>query len=345
MNEMEKLKELLAEFEERAAALETSDELAIVEREFLGKNSVIRHVLKSLKELNPTERASIAALANSTREKFETTIRERRAVIADRESQLLLTGEWIDRTMPGTWQRPGCLNPVTIVEDRCIEILRTLGFRLEEGPEVETEYFCFDALNIPKHHPARDMQDTFFVKGGYVLRTHTTSVQARVLATRPEPPLKIISRGRVFRNEDVDNTHLAMFHQLEGFWLDKNATFAQMKWVLRFMAEGLFGAGVEVRFKPKFYPYTEPSLGMDVRCTKCAGQGCEACGKAGWLTVIGAGMIHPTVLRGFGYDPETVSGFAFGWGTTRLASQFFGLSELRAMYQQDIRFFRSLMDQ
>jgi phenylalanyl-tRNA synthetase alpha chain len=337
------LDQLQNDFETALASARTSDDIKNVERTFVGKTSAIRQALKSLAELPPEERAGFAAQVNALRGRFDEGLTQRKTALAAEERLAKIAIEWLDRSMPGTGCQLGSLNPVTIVEDRSLEILRQLGFEIEEGPEIETEYYCFDALNIPKHHPARDMQDTFFLAGGRVLRTHTTSVQARVLSTGRPLPLRIISRGRVYRNEDVDATHLAMFHQLEGFWLDRDVSFAQMKWVLRFMAEGLFGPEVAIRFKPKFYPYTEPSLGMDIQCTRCAGDGCAACHDAGWLTVIGAGMIHPKVLRDFGYDPETVSGFAFGWGTTRLASQFFSLPEIRAMYQPDVRFFRTLL--
>lgn len=324
------------------AAAQTSEQVVELERAYLGKGSAIREALGALRQVDASQRAEIASRMNALRASFEKALQERKTILVAQEADRRALLEWIDTSMPASGMPPGSLNPVTIVEERCLAVLRQLGFTLEEGPEIETEYYCFDALNIPKHHPARDMQDTFFVSGGLVLRTHTTSVQARVLEERRPPPLKVVSRGRVFRNEDVDATHLAMFHQLEGFWLDRSISFGNLKWVLQFVAKGLFGNDVVTRFKPKFYPYTEPSLGMDVRCSRCQGVGCSSCHQAGWLTVIGAGMIHPKVLRNCGYDPDEVSGFAFGWGTTRLASLFFELPEVRLMYQQDIRFLRTL---
>jgi phenylalanyl-tRNA synthetase alpha chain len=224
-----------------------------------------------------------------------------------------------------------------VVERRCLSILQRLGFTLVDGPEVEDEFHNFDALNIPKHHPARDMQDTFFVNGGLLLRSHTTTVQARVLGERRPLPIRVASAGRVYRNEAVDATHLAMFHQLEGLWIDRGLGFAHLKGVLLAVAEGLYGPGHHFRFKPKFYPYTEPSVGMDIRCTACEGAGCAACHGAGWVTIIGAGMVHRNVFTTFGYDPDEVSGIAFGWGTTRLAAQLVSIARVKSLYESDLR--------
>ena len=221
------------------------------------------------------------------------------------------------------------------------------GLTLVDGPEVEHPYYNFDALNIPKHHPARDMQDTFWVDGGWLLRSHTTTVQARVLEARPALPVRICSYGRVYRNEAVDATHSAMFHQFEAIWVDEGLTFAHLKGTLRFIAEALYG-GQRIRFKPKFYPYTEPSAGLDLACSVCDGTGihngrtCEACHGAGWLTILGSGMVHPKMLKEFGYDPERVTGIAFGLGTLRMAAQKSGASRVRSLYEQDQRVMQTL---
>jgi len=206
-----------------------------------------------------------------------------------------------------------------------------------DGPEVEHPFYNFDALNIPEHHPARDMQDTFWVTGGLLLRSHTTTVQARVLESKPELPIRVASLGRVYRNEAVDATHLAMFHQFEGIWVDRGLGFHHLKGTLAFIARALFGAERRVRFKPKFYPYTEPSVGVDVSCAVCDGAGCEACHGAGWVTILGAGMVHPKLFLQFGYDPDEVSGIAFGLGTTRMAAQWAGVSKVRSLYETDMR--------
>jgi len=208
-----------------------------------------------------------------------------------------------------------------------------------EGPEVEHPYYNFDALNIPEHHPARDMQDTFWVDGGWLLRSHTTTVQARVLQQRPTPPVRVASLGRVYRNEAVDATHTAMFHQMEGIWVDRGLTFAHLKGTLAVIARALYG-DQPIRFKPKFYPYTEPSVGVDLQCSVCQGAGCEACHGAGWVTILGSGMIHPKVFLEFGYDPDEVSGIAFGFGTSRMAAQRAGVVKSRTLYEQDIRVHR-----
>ena len=258
-----------------------------------------------------------------------------------------LDAEWQDLSMPGLAVPRGKRHPLTEVENRCMDVMRLLGFELVDGPEVEHPYYNFDALNIPKHHPARDMQDTFWVDGRYLLRSHTTTVQARVLESTPELPVRVCSLGRVYRNEAVDATHLAMFHQFEGIWVDEGLTFGDLKGVLAFIAKELFGDR-PVRFKPKFYPYTEPSVGVDIQCGACNGtrevdgQPCEACHAAGWVTILGSGMIHPKMLIEFGYDPDEVSGIAFGLGTTRMAAQWTGVGKVKSLYEQDQRVFTAL---
>jgi phenylalanyl-tRNA synthetase alpha chain len=225
-----------------------------------------------------------------------------------------------------------------------MDVLRRLGFQMVDGPEVDSPFYNFDALNIPEHHPARDMQDTFWLDGDprLLLRSHTTTIQARVLEKRPELPVRIAAVGRVYRNEAVDATHLAMFHQFEGIWVDKGLTFAHLKGTLAFVARSLFGESRRVRFKPKFYPYTEPSIGVDVSCGVCGGVGCSACHGAGWVTILGAGMVHPKLFLQFGYDPDEVSGIAFGFGTTRMASQWSGVHKVRSLYEPDLRVLHAL---
>ena len=340
----EDLRSLESEFKSALSTVESSADVTTIRQLFLGKKSRLRQLLANVGNIPQSDRARLATTLNSLRENFDSTLRDLEYRLADRALRLRIEDEWTDTTLPGAPAQVGAMNPVTQAERRCLAILRRLGFELVEGPEVETELFNFDALNIPKHHPARDMQDTFFIQGGLVLRTHTTNVQARALSRRPRPPVRIVSRGRVYRNEDVDATHLAMFHQLEGVWLERGTTFAQLKWVLRFVAKELFGPATGVRFKPKYYPYTEPSVGMDIKCSVCRGSGCDACHGSGWVTIIGAGMIHSRVLETFHYNPEEVSGFAFGWGTSRLAAQLFGVSQVRRLYEQDRRFLQSLTD-
>ncbi len=270
------------------------------------------------------------------------------AVRCDAEAlEARLQGETADLTLPPLLAPRGTNHPVTLVERRCAAVMRQLGFDFVDGPEVEHPWFNFDALNIPEHHPARDMQDTYWVNDGWLLRSHTTTVQGRVLCKTPAPPVRVVTMGRVYRNEAVDATHLAMFHQFEGIWVDRGLSFAHLRGTLAFIARSLYG-NRNIRFKPKFYPYTEPSVGVDVACATCDGSGefdkepCESCHGAGWVTILGAGMIHPSVLRGFGYNPDEVSGIAFGLGTTRMAAQWAGTRRLKGMYESDLRTHRAL---
>ncbi len=336
------LEELAARFDAELAAAGSTAALDEVQRDFLGKKSDLKLAFQTLRALPAEERAARAQLLNGTQAAWEARVSAARERLAAAELARQLSAEWQDGTLPGTAAARGALHPVTLVERRCLEVLRRLGFVLEEGPEVESEPYNFDYLNIPKHHPAREMQDTFYVSGGLLLRSHTTSVQARVLEERRAPPIKVASAGRVYRNEAADATHLPMFHQLEGFWLEEGLSFAHLKGILDFVARELYGQGNVFRFKPKFYPYTEPSIGMDIRCTTCHGEGCAACHGAGWVTIMGAGMIHRNVLQQFGYDPAAVSGLAFGLGTTRMASQWAGIKKVKSLYQQDLRVLQAI---
>jgi phenylalanyl-tRNA synthetase alpha chain len=332
----EELRPLLAAAGDPAAVAE-------LERRYLGKPSLIKQAFKEMGAIPASERPAVAAVLNEVQEALKALLADGKARIVAAARAERLAAEWQDLTLPGVASRRGARHPVAEIERRCLAVLRQLGFQLEEGPEVETEFHNFDALNIPAHHPARDMQDTFFVEGGRILRSHTTTVQARILEKRLPLPIKVASAGRVYRNEAVDATHLAMFHQLEGFWLEEGLTFAHLKGILRFVASGLYGAHRQFRFKPKFYPYTEPSLGMDIACVRCAGAGCVSCHGAGWVTIIGAGMIHRNVLVQFGYDADKVAGIAFGWGTTRMASQWAGVEKVRSLYEQDLRLFHNML--
>lgn len=328
---------LLADF--RADLAQAADPAALedVRRAHTGKKAPLKLALRGLKDVPPEERPAVAADVNAAMGTIEA---ELASALAQAEAKALaaqLDAEWMDLTLPGTATPRGGRHPVAEVERTSLDLLRRLGFELVDGPEVEHPFYNFDALNIPEHHPARDMQDTFWVTGGLLLRSHTTTVQARVLESRPPLPIRVASMGRVYRNEAVDATHLAMFHQFEGIWVDKGLTFSHLKGVLAFIARALFGEDRKVRFKPKFYPYTEPSVGVDVSCGVCDGVGCEACHGAGWVTILGAGMIHPKVFLQFGYDPEEVSGIAFGLGTTRMAAQTAGVTKVRSLYEPDLR--------
>lgn len=328
---------LLRSFREDLAAAHDPDALDALRRAHNGKNSPLKTAFRDLREVPAEQRPSVAAALNDARDAIEAELRAAAERIEAEDLARRVDAEWADLTMPGIGPVRGGRHPVAVVEERVLEILRRVGFTLVDGPEVEDAYYNFDALNIPEHHPARDMQDTFWVEGGLLLRSHTTTVQARVLEQRPELPIRVASAGRVYRNEAVDATHLAMFHQLEGLWVDRGLTFSHLKGLLAFIAQSLYGEGRRIRFKPKFYPYTEPSVGVDLACGVCGGAGCEACHGAGWVTILGAGMVHPKVFREFGYDPAKVSGIAFGLGTTRMAAQYAGVSKVRSLYEQDLR--------
>jgi phenylalanyl-tRNA synthetase alpha chain len=342
MSLLEQLKTVQAELEQTLDAACSVRELDEIKRAYLGKKSFVKQAFGQLRTVSSEERPTVAAALNQARAQFEGSIEAVRSTVAEREHQARVDAEWMDLSMPGLAPRRGMRHPVTQVENRCLEVLRQFGFELVDGPEVDNEFHNFDALNIPKHHPARDMQDTFWLDGGMLLRSHTTTVQARVLQEGRELPIRVASAGRVYRNEAVDATHLAMFHQLEGFWVDRGLTFGHLMGVLAAVVRSLYGESTRYRFKPKYYPYTEPSLGMDIACTACDGAGCSACHGAGWVTIIGAGMIHRKVLTLFGYDPDEVGGFAFGWGTTRMASQYAGVSKVRSLYEPDLRLLRAL---
>lgn len=328
---------LLAAFRADLAAARDPAAIDELRRVHTGKKSALKAVLSELKNLPPEERPAFAQAVHAAAATLEAELEAASQAIESQALAARLDAEWQDLSLPGLAPRRGGLHPVTEVHTRCLDVLRRLGFTLVDGPEVEHPFYNFDALNIPEHHPARDMQDTFWVTGGLLLRSHTTTVQSRELEKRPPLPIRIASAGRVYRNEAVDATHLAMFHQLEGLWVDRGLTFAHLKGVLSFIAREVFGGQGRIRFKPKFYPYTEPSVGVDVACTVCGGAGCEACHQAGWVTILGAGMVHPKVFLGFGYDPGEVSGIAFGFGTTRMASQWAGVHKVRSLYEQDLQ--------
>lgn len=316
----------------QCAALEEFEQL---KREYLGKKGVIRISLSKMGGIPPQERKAFAIALNQLKAHIEQKITGEIEKEQNRLLQARLQKEWLDLSLPGINTKRGSRHPLNEVERTCLAVLRQLGFSLVDGPEVEDAFHNFDALNIPEHHPARDMQDTFWLDGGLLLRSHTTTVQARVLGSDPSLPLRVASMGRVYRNEAVDATHLAMFHQLEGIWVDRGLTFAHLKGTLAFIAKSLYGDS-PIRFKPKFYPYTEPSVGVDLQCALCYGDGCSSCHSAGWVTILGAGMIHPKVFETFGFDPNEVSGIAFGLGTTRMASQLVNAPTLRPMYDQDL---------
>lgn len=334
----------LTAFRTELAQATTPDALAELKTKYLGKKSYVKTALKSLGGMPAEERPRFAKEVNDAAQTIERELDEATARIAEAAIAKQIEAEWQDLTMPGIAQDRGATHPLTQVHESCMAVMRRLGFQLEEGPEIESPYYNFDALNIPENHPARDMQDTFWLPNSMLLRSHTTTVQARVLQKKPPLPIKVVAAGRVYRNEAVDATHLAMFHQFEGIWVEEGLTYGDLKGTLLEIAKSVYGEGHKFRFKPKYYPYTEPSVGMDMQCTVCLGrdENCPTCRGAGWITILGSGMIHPKVFIEFGYDHTKLSGIAFGLGTTRIAAQASGITALKPLYEQDLRVHRTI---
>ena len=323
------------------AAVKTAADLEALRVAWLGREGILKEAFQALRLVEPELKANFAAGLNACKQSAEEFVREKQNYYSELQRQERLQSEFIDCSLPGYSLGLGKIHPLRLVERRIEEVLAGFGFNVVEGPEVETEYYCFDALNIPKHHPARDMQDTFYTDTGHLLRTHTTSVQARVLEAG-ELPVKIISCGRVYRNETEDSSHQAMFHQYDLVWIDKGITLSHLMAVLNHILKSLYGKRRKVRFVSKFYPYTCPSIGGQIDCALCASKGCSACKGSGWVTIVGAGMVHENVLREFKYDPKEVGGMAFGLGTSRLAAQFYQAPNLKTLYDSDLRYLKAV---
>jgi phenylalanyl-tRNA synthetase alpha chain len=337
----------LAEIERRATAeLESIAESAGLEdwrARYLGRErGEVPRILKGLGALPDAQRRVVGQAANTTKAALERKLEERAAALREREQAGALERERIDVTLPGRPVARGHIHPIALVIRDVARIFTRMGFNVEEGPEVETDYYNFQALNIPPDHPARDMQDTFWIVPGQVLlRTQTSPNQIRLME-RMRPPVRAIVPGKVFRNEAIDATHEAMFHQIEGLMIDEDCTMGDLKGILERFARELFGADRRIRFRPSYFPFTEPSAEVDVSCGVCGGAGCRACKYSGWLEILGCGMVHPKVLRGVGYDPARYRGFAFGMGPERIAMLRYDIDDMRAFTDNDLRFLRQL---
>ena len=318
-----------------AAADETQIEEIRVR--YLGKKGELTAILKQMGSLSPEERPIMGQLVNEAKEKVEKLIAERTAVIKQKETELKLKAEALDVTMPGKKVNVGKLHPLNTVLDDMIDIFQSMGFDVVDGPEVETDYYNFEALNVPADHPARDMQDTFYLAENLLLRTQTSAAQIRTMENR-KPPIRIICPGRVFRADEVDATHSPVFHQIEGLVVDKGITMCDLKGVLEQFAHEIYGKDTKVKFRPSFFPFTEPSVEVDVSCSECGGKGCRVCKGSGWIEILGAGMVHPKVLSACGIDPEVYSGFAFGIGLDRLTTTRYKISDIRLLFENDKRF-------
>ncbi len=307
--------------------------------QFLGKKGELTSILKTMGKLPAEERPKVGQLVNDVRIYAEELIEKTKTKIIEEEINARLKLEKIDVTMPPKTEGLGHRHPMTVVVDDIKNIFIGMGYQIAEGPEVETEYYNFEALNIEKNHPARDEQDTFYIGNGMLLRTQTSPVQVRVMENA-ELPIRIVSPGRVFRADEVDATHSPVFHQIEGLVIDKNVTMGDLKGALAVFAKELLGEETKVRFRPHHFPFTEPSAEMDVSCFACGGEGCRVCKDSGWIELLGCGMVHPDVLKMSGIDPNEYSGFAFGMGLERIAMQRYGIKDLRLMYENDINFLK-----
>lgn len=305
----------------------------------LGKKGELTQVLRGMKDLSNDERPIIGKLANEVRETIEKELEKAKNILNQKAREIQLKKEVIDVTMPAKKINMGHRHPMNIVLDDIKDIFIGMGYEIAEGPEVENDYYNFEALNIPENHPAKDEQDTFYINKEIVLRTQTSPVQVRVMEEQ-KPPIRIIAPGRVYRSDEVDATHSPVFNQIEGLVIDKNITLADLKGALAEFAKELYGDNVKVKFRPHHFPFTEPSAEMDVSCVMCGGDGCRVCKGSGWIEILGCGMVHPKVLKMSGIDPEEYSGFAFGMGLERITMLRYGIEDLRLFYENDIRFLK-----
>lgn len=332
---MEELANLVALAQESILKAQDLAALEQLRVEYLGKKSPLSQQLKNLSTLPPEQRKEAGRIVNQAKEALQNAIADRKVVLDQQAIDAQFSKERIDITLPGRSDEKGTLHPITIVSLRICDLFAQCGFSVAEGPEIETEHYNFEALNIPSHHPARAMHDTFYFADGRLLRTHTSPVQIRTME-KQQPPLKIIAPGRVYRC-DSDLTHSPMFHQIEGLMIDEGVTFTDLKQVLSGFLKAFFEADVKTRFRPSYFPFTEPSAEVDVSCVKCNGKGCRICKQTGWLEIMGCGMVHPKVLAFGNIDPERYIGWAFGLGIERMAMLRYGVDDLRLFYENDVK--------
>ncbi len=336
---MELKKEIQALGEEAKNLIEKAtdiEKLNQIRVEFLGKKGKLKNILKTLGKLSPEERKEIGQLANKIKEELEELLKGKQEELKKKALEEELLRNRIDVTLPPHWIETGASHPVISTLIEISETFLSMGFSIAEGPEVEKEEYNFDMLNIPKDHPARDMQDTFFLNNGDVLRTHTSPVQIRTML-KQKPPIAIIAPGRVYR-KDADPTHSPMFHQIEGLLVDEKVTFRDLKGILKIFLETVFGKDIKIRFRPSYFPFTEPSAEVDIGCTVCGGVGCRVCKGTGWLEILGCGMVDPNVFKAVNIDPDKYTGFAFGLGVERIAMLKYRITDIRLLFTGDMRF-------
>ena len=333
----EQLKNISLTACEAVKSAENEAQIEEIRVKYLGKKGELTAILKQMGGLSPEERPIMGQLVNQAKQELEELIAEKKKVLALKAQEEQLKAETIDITLPAKEIKPGKLHPLNTVLDDMINIFQSMGFDVVDGPEVETDHYNFECLNVPADHPARDMQDTFYLAENLLLRTQTSAAQIRTMETR-KPPIRVICPGRVFRADEVDATHSPVFHQIEGLVVDKGITMCDLKGVLEEFAHEIYGSDTKVKFRPSFFPFTEPSVEVDVTCSECGGKGCRVCKGSGWIEILGAGMVHPNVLRSCGIDPEEYSGFAFGIGLDRLTTTRYKISDIRLLFENDKRF-------
>jgi phenylalanyl-tRNA synthetase alpha chain len=322
------------------SSAQTIEDLEKVRVRYLGRKGALTSLLREIAALPMEDRPEVGRQANQLKAELEGCLKRRGEELKRQQLEQMERKERVDITLPGWPQSLGSLHPLTVVFDEIIGIFSHLGFEIAEGPEVELDYYNFEALNLHRDHPARDMQDTFYITDDVLLRTHTSPVQVRVMENR-RPPLRIIAPGRVYRRDD-DISHTPMFHQVEGFLVDERVSFADLKGILELFVRQMFAPDTKVRFRPSFFPFTEPSAEVDIACNICQGSGCRSCSQKGWLEILGSGMIHPALLERVGYDPEIWSGYAFGMGVERIAMLKYGIDDIRLFFENDLRFLHQL---
>ena len=335
ISELQQLEEsALAELE----TAKTEDQFLLIRTKYIGRKGLLTGLLRNIAQVPDAEKPLFGKLCNELKNLLNTKIEEALQRQAIRKKEDVLLKEKIDVTLPGSVIKCGRIHPVIQVRREICAIFSSFGFSVVEGPEIELDYYNFEALNIPKDHPARDMQDTFYIEDNIVLRTHTSPVQVRIME-KIKPPLRILSPGKVYRR-DSDVSHTPMFNQIEGLLVDKGVSFGDLKGILTAFLKKIFGEGTTLRFRPSFFPFTEPSAEVDIRCVMCGGGGCRVCGQSGWLEILGSGMVDPAVFQNVNYDSEKYSGFAFGLGLERIAMLKYGISDIRLFFENDIRFLK-----
>ncbi|MEW6202484.1 MAG: phenylalanine--tRNA ligase subunit alpha [bacterium] len=334
------IQKLLEDALERIRAVATESDLASLKTSLIGKKGRLTEYFTKLRELPAEERPAAGAILNRAKTEIEKALDEREKQLSEEKVSQSVRERAVDITLPGSMRRVGRLHPITQVTNEIIEIFLGLGFDVVGGPEIETDFFNFEALNIHADHPARDEQDSFYLGGTLLLRTHTSPVQIKVMRARGRPPVQIIALGRTFRRDAIDASHSPVFHQVEGLMVDSAITMGHLKAVLEHFAREMFGERTRMRFRPDFFPFTEPSAEVAISCVICGGQGCAVCKRTGWLEILGAGMVHPRVLENGGFDPRECTGFAFGMGIERIAMLKYSIDDIRLFYENDVRFLR-----